>query len=231
MNYRIIFALLLMAIVLTGCTGQSATTNQNQQTAQATGQTVQQTTTTTQQTATQQISNLVGKGWAELVGLNVPIECKVTYKGKAANDAIKNAVLYMKGNKFKEVVTMTAEGMTLGITVISKDDGNIYMMYDDPTMMTAMTQGKIKCDGMVYSTETNMAQSADSATVDTSVLQSSDYVNLDCKPALFGDEMFATPGKLCTLKEITNALTGGQNTCESITDPQQKKDCEAILGN
>lgn len=226
MTHKIIFALLLTAILLTGCTGQSTTTSQNKQTTQQTNQENSQTT----KTETQQVLDLTGKGWLELVGLGIPIECKVTYKGKAANDAITDATLYMKGNKFKEVVSMTAEGVKLKISVVSKDDGNIYMTYDDPTMMNAMTQGKLSCDGIVYKTDTNMQQGSDTASVDTSLLQSSDYVDLNCKPSSFGDEMFSTPGKMCTIKEITAAITGGQDICNSITDPKQKLECEKMIG-
>gem|GEM_PF-2936923 len=228
MDYKIIFAVLLVAVLLAGCTGQSTTGKSvtGSQTGTQTG-----TTGTTGQQTTQQGTSLIGKGWAELVGMGIPMECKITFKGKATNDAIKSAVLYMKGTKFKEVVEMNAEGVNIKTTIISKDDGSIYILYDDPTMMNTMTQGKIKCDGIVYSTKEDLEGGVTTtAAVDTSVLQSDDLVGLDCKPAVFGDEMFSTPGKMCTMKEITNALTGGQDICGSITDPAQKDQCEKMLG-
>jgi len=183
---------------------------------------------------TNTVTDLAGKGWGELVALGIPMECTVKYKDITEANGMKDVKLYMKGKMFKETVTMTQDGKDIAMSVISKDDGYVYIKYESSNMMSTLTQGKIQCDGMKYpttstgSTTTGSTTTDSSVPVDTSSLEDTNKVNIDCKPAVFGDEMFSTAGKYCTMKEITTAIMGDQNPCAQITDPATKAQCEAV---
>lgn len=217
MDMKLIFGFLMAGLLLFGCTGQ--TTQPANQTTPTTS--TQTPVTTTPVTTT--VTDLTNLGWGELIALGTPVECTVTYK--ESTEGIKDIKLYMKGMMFKETFTMTQDGKDIPTSVISKNDGYIYIRYNDPSFMSSMTMGKIQCDGLAY--KTDVTETSASSPVDTTALEDSSKVSLNCKPAIFGDEMFSTAGKYCTMTEITTAITG--DLCGQLTDPVQKAQCEQAL--
>jgi len=165
--------------------------------------------------------------WSQLIALGTPVECELTYKDATLIPGFEKATLYVKGDKFKEVLTTSQAGLPTTMTVVSNNDGFVYLTYSDSTMMNAFTQGKLACDGI--KTPVNTTDSS-TGTVDTSAFEDDDKVSLSCKPGVFGDEMFQVTGKFCTLKDITTAMTGGIDPCAQIEDPESKAQCQQALG-
>jgi len=247
MDFKLIMAVFLVGTLLFGCIGESTpptntggtgpVTNTQPQTNNSQGAVTggsnnagtSNNADVSDESQTGLSNDLTDIAWSELIALGTPVECTLKYKDATLVPGFEKATIYMKGDQYKAVMSTSLEDVTTTITIISKNDGFVYMTYADSAMMATLTQGKIVCDGI--KTETNMSDtSSSSTTVDTSAFEDTDKVELDCKPGLFGDEMFQLSGKYCTLEEITTAMTGGVDPCEQITDPQTKAQCQQALG-
>ncbi len=191
MDYKIFFTVLFAGILLFGCIGggqqETGVNYPKKESGQSEGVATDSGTT----------FDLTGKTWAELVALDTPIVCTVKYDMLSFMPGLKSMVMYIKGNKLKEMIVTTQEDGTLvTMDTIYKEDGYVYTIYDAKTM-TVMTQGKIICDGIKHKTNESVTEKpyADIHTL------------FSCKLGTFGDEMFETTGKYCTMKEIMKALT------------------------
>lgn len=177
------------------------------------------------------------KTWSELISVGSAVECDVKYKDTSLMPGFQQAKMFIKAKQFKEVITTLDDGKSKTMTVISNDDGFLYVKYSDSADIVSLTQGKIVCDGVKYvmNVINDSNPSADSgydtsSPIDTSTFEDANKIELNCKPGLFGNEIFQVSGKYCTMNEIMSALTGGGDICDQITDPDSKAQCEQAFG-
>ncbi len=241
MNLRLILTIFLAGVLLFGCTSGGTKTTDNTKTGP--GPVVNNTQpgksnetpsgnggSTTPNDGNKNGSNdLADIAWSGMIALGAPLECDLKYKDPTLVPGFEKATMYIKGNKFKETVTTAQAGVVTTTTIISNNDGFLYMIYD-PAMMQTLTQGKIACAGIKTEVNITDSPSTEATTADTSTFEDSSKVQFSCKPGLFGDDIFQVTGKFCTMKEITTALTGGVDYCAQITDPQTKAQCQQALG-
>ena len=173
-------------------------------------------------------------GFMALQALGAPTQCTVKMAGQP------DAVLYVKGNSVRVETKVEQEGQSYAVTSIIKNDA----FYVDTKYMGNATQG---CDWFEFKVNTSAADSGASQQPSSGIsekeladLPASDF---SCTPAVFGDEKFATPGKVCNLADLMaqalkdsgasaqTELTDEEKqqlaeTCASITDAQTRQ----ILG-
>ncbi|MGB9719433.1 MAG: hypothetical protein ACPL06_02465 [Candidatus Anstonellales archaeon] len=155
-----------------------------------------------------------------LMKLGIPIKCTVKYN--YAQEGISGIVTeYLSGKNIRmESQTTTSEG-TASTIVVVKEDG-MYM----GTTPEMKTEGSMyaNCDWMFYPTgeeETKDYEINEGETVGAMYKRLGYEYTYHCEPAMFGNEKFATPGKVCNIKEMMS------NACASITDPDARAQCEA----
>lgn len=157
-----------------------------------------------------------------LMNLGVPIKCTITYdypKEKMSG----NVVEYILNKKIRMETQYTVEGMTTTSLGIAKDEG-IYVQVT-PKMKTG-GGFYANCDWLFYPLE-EKEQSGYEVNEDESV--GAEYKSLGyeytfhCEPAMFGEEKFATSGKVCNINEMMS------NTCASIEDPEVRAQCEEAM--
>ncbi|MFA6531170.1 MAG: hypothetical protein WCT31_05540 [Candidatus Micrarchaeia archaeon] len=199
-NALIVMALL--GILLFGCIGGTPAATQ-QKAGDTTGTTTtDEIITKTTDGTTSVLDTLTGKTFEEMVKLGIPIECDVTYKVQAQEIENAQIKMYFKGNKFKVITKMTANGINAGTTIIANGDGFAYSQFEDKTLWNAMTNGKLTCDWLKVEVDTTASDSGVGEYTDDS------KVDMNCKPGLFGDDIFFVSGKACTMAEIQNAMMG-----------------------
>ncbi len=189
-----LIALLSIGLLLFGCTqppAQQGTAAVTQAPGQATQQAVQ---------ATQAGAPLAGLGFEQLLSLNTPTACdvRVTSEGKTYDSKI-----YFLNKQYRYEVDSIVEGKTFKTIMISKN-GVAYM--DLNAMKQQNPEVTIPCDWLKMEAQ---ATQEPRPAVSESQLKEIPPVDYKCAPAVFGNEKFDTPGKVCTFDEWMKALTGG----------------------
>lgn len=173
--------------------------------------------------------DLAGLGYAQLVGLGVPIQCQFT----DTQDGISTSLtMKIRGNRAMGQGTVTANGTTTNTVFISLPDAMYVQLSPDERTgilancewMKVATSGANFSGTNVNGVETNPAGDLGSATA-----------KYDCVPGVFGDDVFTPPANACDLNElINNAVNASGNNmpdpCDSIQNDAQKTACKAACG-
>lgn len=214
MKLKIVLALFVTALLVFGCIGGQTPESQGKPTDGGTKTADNKTGGAENKTngaGTNQGTgaDILAKTFTELVTAGLPTECKVNYKTDQPVEGLKDTIVYFKGSKFKMTVTAETEGMDAGMIVIDNGDGNVYYKFSNAEVMTGLTAGK-QCEWIKIEkapTEAGATETPTTTEVPTTEgFDDANTVELDCKPALFGDEMFLVIGKACTMDEIIGSL-------------------------
>ncbi len=219
--------ILLAAILLFGCVGGSNNQGVNTSTGgqQGTGTSGQGGTGGTSGTGGSSSGGTGGStggtGGTGVAGFDAAIAQKCTVKDRTTGDT---TTYYVDG-----VGNMRVEALVLGkpIVTIVKDK----ILYTQATSDMQSSPMFKDCEWL----------SIDSSKTDTTSAGQTDNVNTDlgtmvdtaakyevvCTPQIVGSSLVTPSGKICDLTEILNQAT--QNPCASITDLQQRADCEKAM--
>lgn len=160
------------------------------------------------------VDKLLGKGYADLVALGVPLECDV--KTKDYDNKEVYIKLYMKGKNFKSTGTGSLSGSTCtGFTTILSDK-IIYMGCETGELLQSCKWIKMDTTKLDNSTSNSLASSA--TTSDS--LDKIPKTDITCKPGLFGDEAFMVTGDVCDLSEMFKNF-GSSDTGYGSSDDYQ----------
>ena len=155
-----------------------------------------------------------------LMNLGVPIKCVITYHYQEEGMS-GTAVEYIIGKKARiESIATTKEGSTSS-TMIAKEDGAYVKV---PPEMKSQGGVYANCDWLFYPRgEDKEYEINEEEKVGAEYKKLGYDYTARCEPATFGEEKFATPGKVCSIKEIMS------NVCASIEDPEAKAQCEQVM--
>ncbi len=160
-------------------------------------------------------------GLVAMQALGVPTQCTVRVSGQP------DETLFIKGQNMRVQSKTVENGQTVEVTSIIK--GKTF--YVDAKAFGNESQG---CDWLMMEsndTQTAGAQQPPSGGVDEKTLENIPPTDFTCQPAVFGDEKFATPGKVCTFADLmANAIKNTGMTdeqkvqaCASMTDPTYRQ--------
>lgn len=127
---------------------------------------------------------------AELVSLGIPIQCNLHYKDANGNSA--EYKFYMQGEKVRAETQLDMTSVGAGIVnvvTVMRGDNFVYSSIPNPA----------KCDWVKF--DSTQPGSTGSSFTKPEELDNSPGTTYECTLAAFGDEKFATPGKICTMQE------------------------------
>lgn len=168
---------------------------------------------------------LAGLGWSALIALGTPVQCTVR-----SGDQIWD--MKIKGDNYRAEGDSVSDGQTTHVMMIGKGDA-VYMQ-----MTAEMRQmpGAANCAWLRM--EAN--SSGTGGGTQTTDYDSMPPENMTCSPALFGDDVFATPGNSCTMDDLIGGAmptpngNGGNGDacayCASISDPDARAACLQYCG-
>lgn len=202
--------LIVIGLVMFGCTGGSTPTGDKKVQETKNGNAGQDIPVNGSKTETASegnpADNFLGKGYAELAALGVPLDCDV--RTKDANGKEASIKLYMKGQKFKSTAKGDIGGSGCsGFTTILVDNV-AYMGCETGELLQSCKWLKMDLTKAKDSTGNALASSA--TTSDS--LSKIPKTDISCKPGLFGDEIFVVSGKVCDLSDMFKNLGGSGGT-------------------
>lgn len=211
MKRFIVFGILAL-VLLTGCisipgqpSGQS-TSGGNQATAGGAGQ---QTGGEQPASAGSGVGEAVSKQISNLgdaLAQSVPIECTTT---TTSNGITTTTHYWVKSGRLR--AESRIEGRT---TVVVVKDNKIYT---DASVMELPEE--VECAWIVFEQQKSAEEPKDYSTAIENYRNPA-QVKVDCHPASFGDEKFATPGKICTMDDLIPPmpeLPPGYEVCEGLS--------------
>ena len=137
----------------------------------------------------------------------------------------------IRGSSTRAEGDATSEGQTTHILMIQKDDVTYMQMSDEMRQMP----GASDCIWLRMEQQNTTGGTAGGA--ENTDFNTMPPENMTCSPAFFGDDVFATPGRACTMDDLLGGFgatptPGGTpgagdvcGYCEMITDPQAKAAC------
>jgi hypothetical protein len=153
-----------------------------------------------------------------LAGMGTPVHCTVTYTDQDVNG---NYDMYIIGDSFMVTGQSTVEGGTQQFTEVVKTVSGKKMLYIQfSNAQGAMMQG---CDWMSF--EVNESQTEPTAQTTTLNVDQSP-TNFQCFPAVFGQEKFATPGRVC---DYSSLISNPSSICDQYTGDMRDQ-CLASMG-
>ena len=204
---KMLFGMLLVAMLLiAGCPGESPPTPQTgvPATGQPTGATPSQPGTEAPEAKppgqeTQEKGIFDEWDMQAMMAMGQPVYCTVTVREEGMTSTMK---MWVKGESMRIESSSQYEGEAYQSTMIMKND-IIYM--SEQGGMGMMEEG---CDWQMLDNkkleacmpEEDPSASYDIGTFDTGTYESPPY-DYHCEYAVFGDEKFATPGKVCDLSQ------------------------------
>jgi len=143
---------------------------------------------------------------------NVPLECTavVTSEGET--------VTAHYWTKDGNVRTETQSGGQKMVSILKNN--KIYVS------MAAAPESGIKCDWLVFEQGESKPET-EAYSASTKNYENMGEVKVDCKPAVFGNEKFETPGKVCTMQDLIppmENLPPGYEKCQGLSG-QALMDC------
>jgi hypothetical protein len=149
-------------------------------------------------------------GYAAAMTSGLPLECTAMVNGQPLTIDIEGANMYMK---------MTSAGQTYEMVY---KNGTTYMKLSTQMQSTFAQMGK-NCDWLTFTANSTSSSGAAAASppVSASSVQAPD-VTWSCKPGLFGDDIFLTPGSACSTSDLyPGAPTGAAppNVPVGVTPP------------
>lgn len=211
---KYMLVMVLLGILLFGCTTPSApaeTPDETQAATQPSGEQPAAETIEGDQSAEQPAAeqpttdeSLAGMTLSEIYALGTPIECDIKVKDVEGVETIK---MYIKGNNFRE--EMTVGGVQM-VTIL-KDEVLYTKMAQKEQMVGTPFEG---CDWLKMEAKGTQQAPSGQGGVDVESLEQENKIEMDCKPAIFGDEKFTTPGNVCSMSEIIGGIPGGMPSGE-----------------
>lgn len=172
--------------------------------------------------------SLAGLGYEQLIALGVPVECTVTDSEQGTETQMN---VKMRGSRMRGEGTITTNGVAVPTTFIT-DGTTVYtrMPADQASLLPS-------CDWLKITTNASATASGGVETNPTEGLQSSN-AKYDCKPGLFGDDVFAAPTeKVCDMDQLLSSIMGGTaggngangmpSPCDQIGDATKNAACKA----
>lgn len=175
------------------------------------------------------VLDLAGMGYLQLVALGIPVECQFSdnEQGVATQFTLK-----MKGDRIRGEGTVVSNGSTEPTTFISLPDAMYIQL--SASQKEGITSS---CDWIKFADSSAGSGSTEVNGVDANPAAglTSGTAKYDCKPGLFGDDVFAVPQNACDMNELINSAVnaGGSNApdiCDSAQDNAQKIACKAECG-
>lgn len=166
---------------------------------------------------------LAGLGWDALIALGTPVQCTVR-SGDQTWD------MKMRGDNFRAESDVASDGQTTHVLMIGKDNF-VYMQ-----MGAEMQQMPGASDCAWLKMEQGPAGEPATGQPETTDYNSLPPENMTCSPALFGDDVFATSGRACTMDDLMPPTPppGGDgdacSACASISDPDARAMCLQYCG-
>ncbi len=127
----------------------------------------------------------------------LPLECTAMVNGQPLTIEIKGQNMYMK---------MTSAGQTYEMVY---KNSTTYMKVSTQMQATFAQMGK-NCNWLTFAANSTSTSgtAASSPPVSTSSVESSSVV-WSCKPGLFGDDIFLTPGSACSMSDLYSGASVG----------------------
>ncbi|MEM2948276.1 MAG: hypothetical protein QXG02_01990 [Candidatus Anstonellales archaeon] len=166
----------------------------------------------------EQAQNYDEMAMGALMKLGAPIKCTFTYR--SAREGISgSAVYYILNKNIRMESQQTNPDGKVSTTVIMKNEEAYLQM--TPEMKVGMYQN---CDWLYYpKEEAKEYEINEEETVGATYKDLGYEYTYKCEPAMFGEERFATPGKVCNVKEMLG------NMCATIEDPEARAQCEQAI--
>jgi len=192
---RWVVLVLIMGLLVFGCTGQTEPT---------TGGTT--TTTGGATSGGSQVLDITGKKMAELISLNLPVECDMSMKTEGETGPVTIDVkLFMKGKSFREDMVMQGKSLT----VIMKDK----ILYSSNPQKGEAALGEFgACDWLMFDLNSEFFKGNQedlSGGFDPAQLDIDAKISYTCKQASFGDEKFSVSGKTCDMAVFYQQIAAG----------------------
>ncbi len=153
-----------------------------------------------------------------LASAGMPMKCTVTWGGEAPG----TYDIYVIGQKSRMEGTYQVQGRSQPFVSILKNE-KLYM----PASMMGGAEGMEGCDWVSFDAGTEGASEPGQT---TSSYQMVDYdappVSYECNPAVFGDEKFATPGRVCDFQQMMQDQYGSY--CDQLTGEDREQCLEAF---
>ncbi|MDE1798270.1 MAG: hypothetical protein KGH63_02600 [Candidatus Micrarchaeota archaeon] len=141
-------------------------------------------------------------GLLAMEAAGIPTQCTVKVEGQP------DSTVYVKGTSLRIETPISPENQTIMVTTIIKGKS----AYVDAAAL--QTPG-LNCDWMEINSSMMGNQTAGSGSepqvsgaADQQTLENLPASSLNCAPAVFGDEKFATPGKVCSFGDILGQAIG-----------------------
>ena len=185
---------------------QAAATGTTGSGAQQTTETGGQPATTTEGGAGGAVSEQIGN-LGEALAQSVPMECTATITDQGVTTTTHYWV--KSGN-------MRAETQTNGQTMVAIVKNK--KVYLSASAMGTMPEG-VKCDWIEFEQQPSKSEPESYSTA-VEDYRNPENVKVECHPSVFGDEKFATLGKICTMNDLippVEELPPGFEACEGLS--------------
>lgn len=191
-------ALLVVALLVFGCTGGSESTSAKEVSPAGYNQEAnkEMIEPEEQTPAPDNGGDITSKTISEIMGLGVPVVCDITIDNEFGK---LDATLYMKGESFRQDAVITNDEGTQKVTVV----------YSNKKYYTSVPEEyKSQMAGCEW-LEVDVPE-GNGASQATSVegIKNLPETSYSCGPGVFGDEKFEVSGKTCTMQDIMSMQMG-----------------------
>ncbi len=206
---------MMAGLLVFGCTSGTATEKKNGPIKAQPDDEIETNETTESDDDQAIIGAFLGKSYAELAALGIPLDCDVKIKDNEGQETVMK--LYLKGENFKSVVEIKpTSGADTPCTKFDSIYSNkvIYIGCEDANIFG-------KCKWISIDTKKAKDSSGNSLTssaTTTDNLEKIPKTDISCKPGLFGDEMFIVTENTCDMAEIFKNLGGSSIEDTSTTE-------------
>ena len=181
--------ILALVVVLAGCQQQTQS-----ETEKVTPQGEETQTQEAQETQEQKVDWSKYKTLADLMGLKVGVYCEGSEK---TSEGIVNYKYWVKSENMRVEVEKNGEKAV----AIVKEDG---------TYFTGKEMGQTGCDWIMIPKQKYEQQPAQPVEKDYTQPEKVDLSKFNCRVYPVSDDMFQTPGKVCSLEDIINQYMSRQ---------------------
>jgi len=142
--------------------------------------------------------SLAGMGFDQLAALGMPVRCTVT---TTQNGTSVSMNLWLRGANFRSEMTPPGAAETF-VTILK---GNEMFVRASSEMKQAFAAMGKECDWLKI-TQQETAQPGAGEATSPGELEEIPPTNFQCAPDTFGDEKFATPGKVCDYASLLGGV-------------------------
>lgn len=210
MRKYIALGFLLIGLLFLGCTFPSGKTNEENKALEInetneSGERGSDRSESSNESVESNVQNLTGLSYAALIDLGIPIECSYS---KTENDMTTNLTIKFKGNKVRGEGTTVKGEVSQAVAFISTEE----VMY-----IKIPSQGAIgpleRCEWLKIANNNIEVNVSTNDGIDLNPMNKFETpeAKFDCKPGVFGDEIFAAPEKSCDISTLVGGLNGTDN--------------------